>query len=52
MVRIMTGTMVEVGLGKRPADSMTEILEAKDRSAAGAMMPAQGLTLVSVAYKS
>lgn len=52
MVRIMTGTMVEVGLGKRPADSMAEILEAKDRSAAGAMMPAQGLTLVSVAYKS
>lgn len=51
MVRIITGTLVEVGTGKRPADSMTDILEAKNRDAAGAAVPAQGLTLMSVSYE-
>lgn len=50
MVRILTGTLVEVGLGERPADSMADILEAKNRDAAGAAMPAEGLTLMSVSY--
>lgn len=50
MVRILAGTLIEVGQGKRSADSMTEILEAKNRDAAGVTLPAQGLALVSVAY--
>ncbi len=51
MVRILTGTLAEVGMGKRPADSMTDILEAKNREAAGEALPAQGLTLMSVSYE-
>ena len=50
MVRIMTGTLLEVGLGKRSADSIPEVLEAKDRSAAGFTAPARGLCLVKVDY--
>ena len=50
MVRILTGTLIEVGLGKRTPQSMREILEAKDRSAAGFTVPAQGLCLVEVEY--
>lgn len=44
------GTLIEVGLGKRKAYEMENILEAKDRSAAGVTAPAQGLVLVSVEY--
>ena len=50
MVRILTGTLVEVGLGKIPAASIPEILAAKDRMAAGPTAPAKGLTLVEVRY--
>ena len=50
MVRILTGTLLEVGLGKRPPEDMPAILAAKDRSAAGFTAPAQGLTLVKVDY--
>ena len=50
MVRIMTGTLLEVGLGKRDPESMTELLEAKDRRIAGATAPAMGLTMISVDY--
>ncbi|MCM1027723.1 MAG: tRNA pseudouridine(38-40) synthase TruA [Roseburia sp.] len=46
MVRILTGTLLEVGKGKRDPDSMKELLEARDRSAAGPTAPACGLTLV------
>lgn len=51
MVRILTGTLVEVGLGKRSADSMDEILGAKNREAAGTMAPPEGLFLKEVYYK-
>ena len=51
MVRILTGTLLEVGLGKRPADSMPQLLAAKKRSEAGYTVPAKGLALVSVEYK-
>lgn len=51
MVRILTGTLIEVGRGKRKAESMKEILEAKDRQAAGVTAPAEGLCLAGVLYE-
>jgi tRNA pseudouridine38-40 synthase len=50
MVRAIVGTVVEVGLGKRPPDSLTEVLRAQDRSAAGQTAPPQGLCLMRVDY--
>ena len=50
MVRILTGTLIEVGEGKRDADSMPDILKALDRKKAGAAAPACGLTLTEVKY--
>ncbi|MBR2996647.1 MAG: tRNA pseudouridine(38-40) synthase TruA [Lachnospiraceae bacterium] len=50
MVRIMTGTLLEVGFGKREPSEMTGILEALDRRLAGPTAPAQGLTLMKVDY--
>lgn len=50
MVRILAGTLMEVGCGRRTPESMAEILEAKDRSAAGPTAPAKGLTLVSYQF--
>lgn len=46
MVRIIVGTLLEVGQGKRAPESMLEILAARDRSSAGPTAPARGLTLV------
>lgn len=50
MVRILTGTLLEVGLGQRSAEEMPEILSALDRARAGKTAPAQGLCLVEVEY--
>ena len=50
MVRILVGTLAEVGLGRRSAASMTDILAARDRRAAGKTAPSCGLTLMSVEY--
>ncbi|MDD6213034.1 MAG: tRNA pseudouridine(38-40) synthase TruA [Clostridiales bacterium] len=50
MVRIMTGTLLEVGQGKRSAYGMIRVLEAKDRKKAGFLAPAQGLFLREVEY--
>lgn len=51
MVRILSGTLIEIGEGKRTPKSMTEILEEKDRQQAGFTAPAQGLILCSVDYE-
>ena len=50
MVRNLVGTFVDVGAGRRQAKDLDEILAARDRSAAGATAPAQGLFLVEVEY--
>jgi tRNA pseudouridine38-40 synthase len=50
MVRIIVGTLVEVGYGKRGADDVQRILDGRDRRAAGVTAPAQGLVLVHVDY--
>jgi len=51
MVRILVGTLVEVGLGKRTPGSMVPLLEAMDREQAGMLVPAKGLTLERVDYQ-
>lgn len=51
MVRAMVGTVVEVGLGKRTPDSLTEVLRSRDRTAAGLTAPAHGLCLMRVDYE-
>ena len=48
MVRIIAGTLVEVGLGKRDPDEMKEIIESRDRTNAGHTAPPQGLCLEEV----
>jgi tRNA pseudouridine38-40 synthase len=48
MVRSITGTLVEMGRGKRTPGQMAAILRARDRQAAGQMAPPQGLCLWSV----
>ncbi len=50
MVRIMTGTLVEVGQGKRRPEDIREIIEAGDRQAAGHTAPPNGLYLAEVFY--
>jgi tRNA pseudouridine38-40 synthase len=51
MVRTIVGTVVEVGLGKRTPESLTEVLQARDRTAAGLTAPAHGLFLMRVDYE-
>ena len=43
MVRIIAGTLLEVGYGKRTPESIAELIEARDRKLAGPTAPAQGL---------
>ena len=50
MVRALVGTIVEVGVGKIDLDEFRQIIEKKDRGAAGLSVPAQGLFLVDVEY--
>jgi tRNA U38,U39,U40 pseudouridine synthase TruA len=48
MVRIITGSLVMVGAGKRKPEWMGEVLMARSRPAAGPTAPPQGLVLVSI----
>lgn len=50
MVRILVGTLLEVGMGKSKPEEMTEILASGSREKAGALVPAKGLTLMEVFY--
>ena len=50
MVRSVTGTLLDVGRGKLSIDGLREIIEKKDRCAAGVSMPACGLFLTKVEY--
>lgn len=50
MVRIMTGTLLEIGYGKRKPSEVADILEARDRRKAGPTAPAKGLCLEEVFY--
>ncbi len=50
MVRIIAGTLIEVGSGRRSPNSVPEIISSKKRDNAGPTAAAKGLTLVSVNY--
>ena len=50
MVRILTGTLIEVGLSERTIESVEATLNSLDRQNAGFLAPAKGLTLVEVLY--
>lgn len=52
MVRIIVGTLVEVGVGKITPQEIAEILQSKERSRAGQTAPAKGLFLKGVKYSS
>lgn len=50
MVRIIVGTLIEVGRGKKSVEEMSEIRDACDRKMAGPTAPPQGLMLLSIDY--
>ncbi len=50
MVRILVGTLLEVGVGRMEPEDMPGILEAKNRRSAGPTAPAKGLCLIKVDY--
>lgn len=50
MVRIISGTLLDVGLGKIKAEDIPSIIESKDRTKAGKTLPAHGLYLLQVNY--
>jgi len=50
MVRIIAGTVIEVGLGKRTVEQFAELVEARDRTKSGITAPPHGLVLWQVDY--
>ena len=50
MVRIIAGTLVDVGVGKLEPEDIKKIIEAKDRNLAGKTLLPNGLYLVNVEY--
>lgn len=50
MVRVIVGTLVDIGRGHRPVSWIDEVLAARDRRLAGQTAPAHGLYLLSVGY--
>ena len=51
MVRIIAGTLVDVGIGKINPEDIKNIINSKDRNLAGKTLPPNGLFLVDVQYK-
>lgn len=51
MVRIIAGTLAEVGRGFRTPEDVRDLLTAKEREQAGATAPPQGLTLIRIEYR-
>ncbi len=51
MVRIISGTLVDVGIGKLQPEDISNIIESQKRENAGKTLPPQGLYLVSVEYE-
>ncbi len=52
MVRIIAGTLIEIGQKKRPSIRMKSIIASKDREQAGVTAPAKGLMMMAVYYES
>ena len=50
MVRIIAGTLLDVGIGKIQPEDIPKIIESKDRKLAGKTLPPHGLFLVNVNY--
>ncbi|MFC4632534.1 tRNA pseudouridine(38-40) synthase TruA [Dokdonia ponticola] len=50
MVRAIVGTLVAIGQGKKPVSWMHEVIKGKNRSLAGASVPAYGLYLIDIGY--
>jgi tRNA pseudouridine38-40 synthase len=51
MVRIIVGTLVEVGDGRRSPESVKDAIESRDRGKAGFTAPPQGLYLKEIYFK-
>ena len=51
MVRIIAGTLIRVGGGELAPEEIPQILEKKDRAAAGPTAPAHGLTMIGLEYE-
>ena len=52
MVRIISGTLVDVGLGKIKPEEIPTIIDSKKRENAGKTLPPQGLYLINVEYQT
>ena len=50
MVRIIVGTLVEVGIGRKDAEEIPDIIQSKDRGRAGFTAPPQGLYLREIYF--
>lgn len=50
MVRILAGTLLQAGIGERRPEELMEILQARDRAAAGPTAPAHGLTMIGIQF--
>jgi tRNA pseudouridine38-40 synthase len=50
MVRIIVGTLVEIGRGRQPVEWIDRLLTSRDRAVAGPTAPPEGLFLVTVEY--
>lgn len=51
MVRIIAGTLIQVGIGELEPEDMPRILRQRERSAAGPTAPAHGLTMIGIVYE-